>query len=80
MPDCGAAGDCPLLAIDEAGGAGGVGNGAAELLSAGGLTALFATLLSAGALFAVEEGAEDSGTGTEPLAVAWSASRLSCAV
>ena len=79
-----------MLAIDEAGGAGGVGSGVAEaedgavmsllatLLSAGGVVA--ATLLSAGALLAVEDGAALMGTATEPWAVALSAARFNSAV
>ena len=71
----------PLLAMDEAGGAGGVGSGAAEASGAG--TLLLATLLSAGAagaLLAVEDGAAPIGTGTEPCAVALSAARFNSAV
>ena len=72
-----------MLATDEAGGAGGVGNGVAEASEDGVVTLLLATLLSAGAagaLLAVEDGAALIGTGTEPCAVALSAARFNSAV
>ena len=56
----------PLLAIDEAGGAGGVGSGIVEVFGDGVAMLLLATLLSAGALLAVEDGAALIGTATEP--------------